>query len=373
MDVPAKGKKPAKKAARRRSVNLALQGGGAHGAYTWGVLDKLLEDGRLDIDGLSGTSAGSLNAVILAHGQMTGGTDGAREALENFWRRIAEAGSIYGPVKRLPWETWFAGWNMDENLFFNMFDSMTRMVSPYQFNPFDVNPLRDILSDTVDFEALAYCEVVKLFLSATNVRTGKVKVFHTKDVTLDVVMASACLPMLFKAVEIDGDHFWDGGYMGNPALFPFFYHTDTRDVLIVHINPIEREDVPKRPSDIHNRINEITFNSSLIKELRAISFVQKLLNEGWLRDEFKHRLKNVLVHSIRADRALADLSVASKFNTDWDFLRNLRDRGRETAARWLKGHFDCVGRRSTVDLRREFLGFLNETPDLETPINENKC
>ena len=354
MDVPAKGKKPAKKAARRRSVNRPCSGApagpipGVFWTSCWKMVGLISMGFR--------TSAGSLNAVIFsAHGQMTGGTDGAREALENFYG-IAEAGSIHGPVKRLPWETWFVK-NMDENLFFNMFDSMTRMVSPYQFNPFDVNPLRDILSDTVDFEALAHCGVVKLFLSATNVRTGKVKVFHTKDVTLDVVMASACLPMLFKAVEIDGDHFWDGGYMGNPALFPFFYHTDTRDVLIVHINPIEREDVPKRPSDIHNRINEITFNSSLIKELRAISFVQKLLNEGWLRDEFKDRLKNVLVHSIRADRALADLSVASKFNTDWDFLRNLRDRGRETAARWLKGHFDCVGRRSTVDLRREFLGF----------------
>lgn len=342
-----------------KRINLALQGGGAHGAFTWGVLDYLLEDGRISIEGLSGTSAGAMNATVYAFGQMCGGRDGARQALRDFWRDISNAGGFYTPAKGwsvADWQqSWFGGTPMGSELSFGVFDALSRVVSPYQYNPLDINPLRDVLDKSVDFDALKSCQTTKLFIGATNVRSGKVKVFETSDISLDAVMASACLPYLFKAVEIDGEAYWDGGYMGNPALFPFFYKCDSRDVLIVHVNPMERREIPTTASAITNRINEISFNGSLLKELRAINFVQKLLNEEWLKPEFAHRLRNILVHSIRSDDALQDLSVASKFHVGWPFLCELRDRGREAAQLWLEVNFDTVGDRSSVDLSAEFL------------------
>jgi len=338
-----------------KPVNLALQGGGAHGAYAWGVLDRFTEDGRLVVDGLCATSAGAMNASVFAYGLMEGGADGAREALYRFWAAVSDAGRLFSPVKGTPLELLISGWDLDDSLSFASFEAMTRVFSPYDLNPFDFNPLREILDRHVDFEKLVHCDCVKLFISATNVHSGKVRVFYTPEVTLDVVMASACLPFLFKAVEINGEHYWDGGYMGNPALFPLFYDTDTRDVIIIHINPLEREELPKRATDIMNRLNEISFNSSLLKEMRAIAFVQRLLEEGWLKDEYRDRLKHILLHSIGADRYLCDLSVASKFDPDWHFLTELRDRGREAAGEWLDRNFKRIGRESTVDLRREFL------------------
>jgi NTE family protein len=244
---------------------------------------------------------------------------------------------------------------MDHSLAFSWFDAITRIWSPYQFNPFDVNPLRDVLNTCIDFERLQRCNDVELFISTTNVRSGKGEVFRNPQLTIDVALASACLPFLFKAVEVNGKHYWDGGYMGNPALFPLFYYTKARDVLIVHLNPIERTGVPDQASEILNRINEISFNSSLLHELRAVAFVSKLIEEDWLKDEFKHKLKHVLVHSIRADQNLCDLSVVSKFNTDWDFLCDLRDRGRLAADYWLGDHYDSVGKRSSVHLRQDYL------------------
>jgi NTE family protein len=337
-----------------RVVNVALQGGGAHGAFAWGVLDKFIEDGRLEIEGVSGTSAGSMNAVVYAFGKLKG-NDGAREALHNFWKAISDAGQKYSPVKRMPWEQMMSGFNMKNSMASEMFKLVTSTFSPYQLNPFDFNPLRDVLEEQVDFEKLERESKTKLFLSTTNVRTGKVRVFNTEEVTADVVLASACLPNLFKAVEIDGEHYWDGGYMGNPVLYPLFYHTVTRDVIILHINPIERAGPPTGSNEIANRINEITFNSSLIKEMRSVHFVQKLLDDGWIKDEFRDRLKYVLIHSVRADNALNDLSVESKFASEWDFLTMLRDRGRACATEWLARNYSDVGERSSVDLRKEFL------------------
>ncbi len=340
-------------------INLAIQGGGAHGAYAWGVIDRLLEDGRIEIEGVSGTSAGSMNAVVFAFGNMNGGRGGAREALYRFWKHISEAGAIYSPLRQTPWEYLNSHlnnrWNQDGTLSYQMFDLMTRIYSPYQFNPFNLNPLRRILEEAVDFEALHDCQSTKLFLSTTDVRTGRVRVFRTEEITADVVMASACLPFLFHAVKIGEDHYWDGGYMGNPALFPLFYHTGSRDVLVIHINPIERDEVPTRSADILNRLNEITFNSSLLKEMRAIAFVTKLIEEDWIKEEHKHKLKHLIMHSIRADGVLCDLSVASKFNTDWHFLLYLRDLGRDIAGQWLEENFESIGSRSTVDVRAEFL------------------
>jgi NTE family protein len=339
-----------------KTVNLAIQGGGAHGAFGWGVLDRLLEDGRLAFEGISGTSAGSMNAVVLADGLRKGGPKAARQALEDFWKDVSSAGRLYNPVQRMPWEFLLYGWRMENSVAYEWFNSMTRWFSPYQLNPFDFNPLREVLESHVDFAALRACTSVKLFLSATNVRTGKVKVFDTAQASADVVMASACLPFLFKAVEIEGEHYWDGGYMGNPALFPFHYKTLAQDLVIVHINPIERPGPPVMPNEIFNRVNEVSFNASMLHELRAIAFVQKLLDEGWLKPEYAARLKNVRVHPIRADVALGDLSVASKFASDWNFLKMLRDRGRAVAAEWLGHSFGNIGVRGSVDLKAEFLG-----------------
>lgn len=338
----------------RKTVNLALQGGGAHGAFAWGVIDTLLEDGRLDIEGICATSAGTMNACVLASGLQEGGPERAREALHDFWWEIHRAGKLFNPVRRNLWErVWGVG--LEHSIAYNYFESLTRIFSPYQFNPFDINPLRDVLGDAVDFERLRHCDRVKLFISATHVKTGKVRVFDTPDLTLDVAMASACLPFLFKAVTIDGEDYWDGGYVGNPALFPLFYKTDTRDVVIVHLNPIVRQKTPKQAPDIMNRLNEISFNSSLLKEMRAIAFVKKLIEHDMLKDDYQAQFKDVLVHSVRADEDLCEFSVASKLSSDWKLLTTLRDRGRERMARWLEDHYDAVGERDTVDLHEEFL------------------
>lgn len=348
----------------RKSINIALQGGGAHGAFAWGVLDKLIEDGRLDIEGICATSAGTMNACAYAYGNYKGGPDMARQKLHDLWWKIHKAGERYSPLKNSFWRKFFPysrvmniqrNWAVDSAAGYFLFDTMTRLFSPYQYNPFDINPLREVVQDVIDFDTLRHCDCTKLFVSTTHVRTGKVRVFHTRQLSLDVAMASACLPFLFKAVEIDGEHFWDGGYMGNPALFPLFYETDCRDVMIVHINPIEREELPVSAPDIMNRINEISFNSSLLKEMRAIAFVKKLLEHDMLKEEYKNDFKDILLHSIRADEAMKDLSVASKFDTSWDFLTHLRDKGRDTMSDWLDVHFDRIGHTDTVNLHDEFL------------------
>ena len=339
-----------------KPVNLALQGGGAHGAITWGVIDRLLEDDRIEVDSISGASAGSVNAVALAYGIHKGGCEGGRQMLDTLWRKISDAGALYSPVRRTAFDIALGAFNLDNSLSYLAFDAFTRTLSPYQFNPFGFNPLKDILDDLIDFDSLNACNAAQLYLSTTNVRTGKVHVFRTAEISLDVVMASTCLPFLFKAVEIDGEHYWDGGYMGNPVLFPFFYEAESNDVVIVHVNPLERPDVPLTSPEIMNRINEISFNSSLLRELRAIGFVQKLLDDGWIKDEYRDRLRNVRIHSIRSDKALTDLSIASKFNVDWAFLTELKERGRAIAEEWLEENFAHIGLRSSVDIRTIYDG-----------------
>jgi len=334
-----------------KKVNLALQGGGAHGAYTWGVLDRLLEDERLEIDGISGTSAGTMNAAVLADGYEQGGREGARQALEAFWRRISEAGRM-SPLQPTPFDRMFGNWNMDHSPAFAFFGMMTRMMSPYQFNPLNQNPLRNVLEASIDFGRLAKGTRIKLFLSATNVRTGKVKIFGDGEVSVDALLASACLPFMFQTVVIDGEPYWDGGYMGNPALFPLIYGTESPDVIIIQINPLGSDTVPKTAHEIMNRVNEISFNSSLMREMRAVSFVTHLLDEGHL-DERKYRRMHV--HWIDAEEEMRGLGVSSKLNADLDFLLHLRDLGRRTADAWLAGNFDAIGRRSTVDIREKFL------------------
>lgn len=336
-------------------INLALQGGGAHGAFGWGVLDKLLEDGRIDVEGFSATSAGAMNAVVYAYGKMKGGKDGARAALDQFWRRISDAGRISSPARRTPVDAWLQSFGVQETISYRMFETMTRILSPYQFNPLNFNPLRDVLTEVVDFDDLKACQCTTIRLCATNVRSGKPKIFTNEMMSPEAVLASACLPMLFQAVEIDGEHFWDGGYIGNPAIYPLIYDAQAHDILIVHINPIARPDVPVNSPEIANRINEISFNSSLIREMRAIAFTSKILDEDWIKPEFRDRLKRLYMHAIRADALMAQFSVASKFEVDWDFLTRLRDIGRQSAAAWLDRHFDDLGQRSTIDLRAEYL------------------
>lgn len=346
-----------------KSINLALQGGGAHGAFTWGVLDYLLEDGRVKLDGLSGTSAGAMNSVLLAHGLQIGGNDGARAKLEEFWKAMSEVGSSPFDDMMEPWKKMigasFGGTGPMVAATYSALDTLTRTLSPYELNPFDFNPLRDILDKCVDFEQLRCCTDVKLFINATNVKTGKARIFETTDISLDAVMASACLPSIYKAVEIDGEAYWDGGFIGNPALFPFFHKCESRDVLIVHINPMRREGIPKTAPEIMNRLNEISFNSSLIAELRAIKFASKLVQEHWLKDEYHNKIRDVYVHSIHSDNALDDLGVATKFDISWPFLTGLRDRGRAVAQEWCKTNFDAVGSHSSVDLEAEFLNISN--------------
>jgi NTE family protein len=339
------------KAAGLKSINLALQGGGAHGAFTWGVLDRLVEEERLGFDGISATSAGAMNAAVFAYGLSEGGRQGAKRALANFWRRVSHA-AAFGPLQPTALDRLFGNKALEWSPNFILFDLLSRVLSPYQFNPLNYNPLRDVLAESVDFEKLRMtCCPVKLFLSATNVRTGKVRVFGNDEVNVEAVLASACLPFLFQAVEIDGDPYWDGGYMGNPCIYPLIYDCDSTDVLIVHINPLERKHMPHTAAEILNRINEISFNSSLMREMRAISFVTKLIDSG----EIKSNMKRMLIHSISANEVMNELGHTSKLNADWDFLVNLRDSGRAHAERWLAENFDRVGRESTVDIRATYL------------------
>lgn len=335
-----------------KRVNLALQGGGAHGAFTWGVLDRILEDGRLEIAAISGTSAGAMNAVALADGWTTGGPAGARAKLEHFWRSISEA-ARHSPIRRAPIDALMGNWSLERSFGYQWVDMMTRMFSPYQLNPLDMNPLRDLVEDCIDFDCVRHCTGIRLFISATNVETGRVKVFDSRTLTPDMVMASACLPQVYKAVVIDGVPYWDGGFMGNPALFPFHTESDTADTVIVQINPVERKGIPMSAHDIRNRLNEITFNSSLLKELRSIDFVSRLIDEGKL-DPTQYRRAHI--HIIENQDALLPLGASSKLNAEWAFLTHLRDLGRKTATDWLDRHFADVGVRGTADLRSMFQG-----------------
>jgi len=337
--------------ARRQPLNLALQGGGAHGAFTWGVLDRLLEDGRFAIEGISGTSAGAMNAAVLAYGLARGGDDGAREALATFWDRVAAAASL-SPLQPTPLDRWLSVGNMDFSPTWMAFDALSRTLSPYELNPLAINPLADLLRDVVDFDWLGeQCEnkVVRLFLCATNVKTCKIKVFQGREIAADAVLASACLPFMFQAVEIDGEAYWDGGYMGNPPIFPLIYDTSAADVLLVQINPVDIDEVPRRANDIMNRVNEVSFNSSLMRELRTIAFVTRLIDEGRL-DRADYKRLNM--HAIEAEDELATLNVSSKLNADRGFLRWLFALGRRRAEAWLADGAERVGRDGSLDLQR---------------------
>jgi NTE family protein len=339
--------------ASRKKINLALQGGGAHGAFTWGVLDSLLADPRIEIEGISGASAGAINAVMLADGLARGGPQEARKRLADVWRAVSSNGDLsdlqrtvtdrllsFTPYEGSPVQAWF--------------DAFTSLLTPYDFNPLNINPLKDIIERFVDFDALRTSGGLKLFVSATNVFTGRLRIFPREKITAEVIMASACLPMLFQAVEIDGIPYWDGGYMGNPAIFPFFRTTDTDDVVIVAINPLERNMTPRTQGEIMNRINEITFNSSLIAEYRAIDFVTRLIDQGKLaRGHGAGEYRRINVHRIALESAFKELTADTKLDSDFAFFELLRDGGQRAGRDFLSKHFDDLGVRSTVDLAAE--------------------
>jgi NTE family protein len=343
------------RSSRPHPINLALQGGGSHGAFTWGVLDRLLEDARFDIDAISATSAGAVNAVAMAHGVSLGGREGARRKLTELWTVISRKGSVWNPLPPNPYEKLWAmsPWAAFATLPAQWMQALGSLVSPYDVNPLGLNPLKDVLREVVDFEHLKTCHMAtRLFVAATNVRSGKVKIFENAELSVDAILASACLPNLFKAVEIGGEAYWDGGFMGNPAIFPLIYKGASRDVVVVHVNPIRREDVPDTATEIRDRMNEISFNSSLMREMRAIAFVQKLMAEERLDAA---RYKAMLIHDIRDDAGMASYSAESKFATDWGTLTALRDLGRAAATRWLAGPAGDVGKRSTTPLQELYL------------------
>lgn len=323
-----------------RPISLALQGGGAHGAYTWGVLDRLSSEESLAIEAISATSAGAINAAAYAAGLAKGGPEGARAELEALWRRVSDASAAMGAFGA-------AG--------FAVASALQSIASPYDLNPFNYNPLRRIVEEQVDFAAV-HTSGLKLFLSATNVETGKVRVFSKDEITADAVLASACLPQAFQAVEINGTPYWDGGFMGNPSLFPLIYSGAPADVLLVILNPLTRPGTPKRAAEIQERLNEISFNASLIGELRAIAFVQRLIDDGMLKEPMMKKYRRLNIHAIKGGQDLIGYGLSSKYDTRWRLLTELRDMGREAAERWLAECAKDVGtKKSSFDIRKEFL------------------
>ena len=325
-------------------VDFALQGGGSHGAFTWGVLDRLLEEAWLKIDGISGTSAGAMNAAVLANGFAKGGAEGARAALERFWRKVSDA-ARFSPFQRGPLDVMMGRWTLDHSPMFVMMDITARLLSPYDLNPGGGNPLRDILVELIDFERLSETPM-KLFIPATNVRTGRGRVFRNAEITADVLLASACLPTMFQAIEIEGEEYWDGGYSGNPTITPLVRECTSRDTILVQINPIERPTPPRSAREILSRLNEVSFNSVLLKELRMIALLRQVADAG---NSEGAQWAGMRIHRVSSD-AMVDLGYSSKLNAEWAFLTMLRDEGRKSAAAFLAAHANDLGKTSSHDL-----------------------
>src|SRR5215471_4366334 len=326
------------------SVDFALQGGGAHGAFTWGVLDSLLQEPWLRIDGVSGTSAGAMNAAVLVDGHVRNGADGARAALEDFWRRVSRA-ALLSPFRRTPLDVLLGRWTLDYSPMFIAMDLMSRLFSPYDLGRHATNPLHDILAECVDFGRLAKAPI-KLFVTATNVRTGRGRVFRNSEISPDVLLASACLPTLFQAVEIDGESYWDGGYSGNPTITPLVRECNSKDTILVQINPVERPGLPRSARDILSRVNEVSFNAVLLKELRMIALLRHVAQPD---NSENAKWAEMRIHRISSE-VMVDLGYSSKLNAEWEFLCMLRDEGRRAGDAFLSAHDKDLGRCSTLDL-----------------------
>jgi NTE family protein len=325
-------------------VDLALQGGGSHGAFTWGVLDRLLEEPWLRIDGISGTSAGAMNGAVLVAGFAAGGADGARSALDAFWKRVSHS-ARFSPIRRSPLDIMLGRWTLDTSPFYLAFDLASRVFSPYDLTPRGTNPLRDVLADSVDFDQVKRAPI-RLFVTATNVRTGRGRVFRNAEITPDVLLASACLPTLFQAIEIEGEPYWDGGYSGNPTITPLVRECKSRDTLLVAVNPVERPGTPRSAREILDRLNEVSFNATLLKELRMIALLRQVADPGSSEGA---QWAHMRIHLI-ASSVLQTLGASSKFNAEWDFLCMLRDEGRRSAESFLSASAGNVGKQSSIDL-----------------------
>ncbi len=334
-----------------KPIKLALQGGGSHGAFTWGVLDRLLEEEHVEIEAISGTSAGAMNAAVLASGYAADGRAGARRALDEFWGLIGHEGRL-SPIQRSPLDKLVGSWRVDNTPGFWFMDMIGRVFSPTQLNPGKLNPLKDVLEKAIDFDAIRYASRIDLYICATSVRTGRVKVFDNRELCIEALLASACLPTMFEAVEVKGGRYYDGGFTGNPALYPLVYAPGSRDLVIVQINPVFRDDLPVSAREIQDRVNEITFNSSLIAEVRAINFVNRLIAAGKL-DPTEYR--RTFLHLIDSTPMLSELHASSKLNAETDFLTFLKGLGRATAEQWIKDHWDKLGHSTSVDVREVYL------------------
>ena len=327
-------------------IDLALQGGGSHGAFTWGVLDRLLQESRFKIEGVSGTSAGAMNAAVLAEGYARSGAEGARAALAAYWRRVSDA-ARFSPFQRSLIDRVLGRWTLDNSPLFFMFDTISRLYSPYDLNPSGSNPLLPILEDLIDFDLLRNSPV-KVFITETNVRTGRPRVFRNADVSPEVLLASACLPTLFQAVEIDGESYWDGGYSGNPTLTPLVNELVSDDTIIIPINPVERPGTPKSANEILNRLNEVSFNAVLLKELRMMALLRRAVDPGSGEGAQWAKMR---VHLVR-NKIMDTLDYSSKLNAEWDFLSMLFEEGRKAAEEFLAEHGDSIGMHSTFELDR---------------------
>ena len=337
---------------RTKRINLALQGGGSHGAFTWGVLDYLLEDGRLSVEGISGTSAGAVNAVMLADGLRRGGPPEARKRLADFWKAASLGGDL-PPVQRTVLNRLFSLLPSEDSPTLDWLTAWSRYLSPYDVNPLNINPLKDLIERFVDFDGLR-ADARRIFIAATNVQTGRLHIFPQEKLSAEVVMASACLPAVFRAVEIDGVSYWDGGYLGNPVIYPFFRSTETEDILIVQINPLVRKKIPTSTREIMSRVNEITFNSSLMAELRAIEFVTRLIDQGRLpHGTGPDHYRRIRVHRVVLEGLGERFSSANRLRNDYESFELLRKLGQRATRRFLDAHFDDIGIRSSIDLKAE--------------------
>ncbi len=346
-DEAAAARRPLHRPNTKR-LSLALQGGGSHGAFTWGVLHRLMSDPRIYIDGISGTSAGAINGVVMVDGFIKGQRQGAIDALDGFWHELAD----HCMIPRLNLGTLFGmpqSWRVDREPAFVWMDFVTRLFAPNDLNPMDLNPLRDMLLRRIDFATMRQRTEIKLFVTASNVKTCRARIFRTPEMQAECLLASACLPLMFKAVEIDGEHYWDGGYLGNPAISPLIHECGSSDIVIVRINPMNRDDVPVSARDILNRMNEMSFNSSLVREMRGIATVSRFVQDGTLDDD---RYTLVRFHEITAEEELSSLGSLSKMNTERGFLQYLHDLGFETADRWLEANYERIGWEGTLDVEQ---------------------
>ncbi len=330
-------------------LNLALQGGGAHGAFTWGVLDALLADSDFTFEGVSGTSAGAMNALCLAHGLMTGGRDGAREALAGFWTAIAGQ-SPFTPLAE-------AAGGMAPAL--KLMLQWTTHLSPEQINPFDLNPLRDVLQERFDFARLRRHCPVKLFIAATNANSGKLRLFRNHELSVDTLLASACLPTIHRTVMIDGEPYWDGGYSANPAIYPLLYYCNATDILLVLLTPLRYSETPVSAADIKQRLGELAFNSTFLREMRMFAHMRQQIGNAWLPEwlpfgRFERRVGRLRFHAITGDDLFGQMPAESRLAVNLPFFEHLRDQGREHTRRWLAANRAQVGHSATLDLMKLF-------------------